>query len=148
MGSQYSAKEIAQWFINRAAVDVMDGGEYLTHLKLQKLLYYAQGSYLAIKDKPLFKDEIYCWTHGPVVASVYAEYKKYSDNVIDDVKSVSIDQETVDLLEEVYNVFGQYSALYLRNMTHSESPWKETMQNDIISKNKIKEYFKEHYIEK
>ena len=148
MSATYSASTIAQWFVNRAAMDVSDGGEYLTHLKLQKLLYYAQGCYLALKNQPLFDDEIYCWTHGPVVATVYQEYKHFKDNVLDKVYPVKIDRATEDILDEVYNVFGQYSALRLRSMTHAETSWKTTKQNEVIPLNIIKDYFEKNYIAK
>ena len=48
---------------------------------------------------------------------------------------------------EVYEVFGKYSAWGLRNMTHQEDPWKNTPNSGVISKESIKKYFKEHYIE-
>lgn len=147
MNAKYSAKDIAQWFINRAARDVGDnGGEYLTHLKLQKLLYYAQGCYSAMKGSPLFKDKIYAWSHGPVVKAVYGIYSAYHDNAIDVRKEVKLDAETEGILEEVYNVFGQFSAWKLRNMTHEHKPWKDTPQNEEIPLNKITEYFKENIV--
>lgn len=68
----YKAVDIANWFIKRAIQDVQtNGGEYITHLKLQKLLYFAQGCYSAMEGKPLFKEKIYAWAHGPVVSAIY-----------------------------------------------------------------------------
>ena len=49
--------------------------EFITPLKLQKLLYYIQGMALYIFDKPAFTDKIYAWAYGPVVDSVYQKYK-------------------------------------------------------------------------
>lgn len=144
---EYKAKDIAQWFINRAALDVNDnGGEYVTHLKLQKLLYYAQGCYGAMKDSPLFIEKIYHWAHGPVVADLYDKFSKYKDNGIKLVKPVEIDEETEAVLEEVYNVFGRYSAWGLRNMTHDEDPWKNTDMNDEITFDSICDYFKREIV--
>lgn len=59
MGAKYTAEDIAKWFIahNKYIMDYGDG-EYLTPGKLQKLLYYAQGVYLAMKNEPLFNDDI------------------------------------------------------------------------------------------
>ena len=73
----YSALDIAKWFlnINRAQMNFEDS-EYITNLKLQKLLYYAQGYYLARKNDPLFKEDFIAWEHGPVIRKVYDEYKK------------------------------------------------------------------------
>ncbi|MDR1039734.1 MAG: DUF4065 domain-containing protein [Deltaproteobacteria bacterium] len=63
----YSAVAVANWFIERNRIEPCE----LTHLKLQKLLYFAQGWYLAYHNAPLFEDPIEAWKYGPVVRSVY-----------------------------------------------------------------------------
>ena len=103
-----------------------------------------------MKDKPLFNENILAWEHGPVVNEVYQEYKQNGSNPIAfdepyDIKKV--DNETRAILEEVFDVFGQYSAWTLREMTHEEAPWKETVRNDVIDREKIKDFFKKEYIE-
>lgn len=40
--------------------------DVITHLKMQKLVYYAQGIHLCYTNKPLFDEEIQAWPHGPV----------------------------------------------------------------------------------
>lgn len=143
--AKYTAKQVAQWFINRSAFDAkLDNGEFLSNLKLQKLLYYAQGVHLAMKNEPLFNDEIVAWGHGPVIKSVYNNYK--GEMAIQTEDDVSIDNETLLLLEEVYKVFGQYSAWKLRDMTHEEDPWRNTKQNDEIPQSLIKGYFEKHWV--
>ena len=141
----YSVLDIAKWFlnINRAQMNFEDS-EYITNLKLQKLLYYAQGYYLARKNDPLFKEDFIAWEHGPVIRKVYDEYKKNGAKGIEynEDFNISIDRETEIILNEVYEKFGQFSAWKLRDMTHQEMPWRTTTRNDIISKEKIKEYFK------
>ena len=47
------------------------------NLKLQKLLYYAQAWHLVFRGKPLFRERIEAWVHGPVVPLIYREYRKY-----------------------------------------------------------------------
>lgn len=148
--ANHTASEVAKWFLayNR---DVLaeEGGEYISNLKLQKLLYYAQGSFLAVTDSPLFDDPIVAWQHGPVVESVYHEYKKNGSNGIpfnDDFNFDTFTNDENNLLKEVYETFGQYSAWKLRNMTHNETPWKSTRQNSTISQDIIKDYFKKEYL--
>ena len=121
----------------------------ISNLKLQKLLYYAQGCYLAITNEPLFDEDLLAWKHGPVVNEVYQVYKKYGSEGIPDnqLESVNIDPQTTGILKQVYSSFGQYSAWGLRNMAHEEMPWNSTNLNDVISLSKIKDYFKENYIE-
>lgn len=147
----YKVLDIAKWFINYNLklrdIDNEDT-DNITNLKLQKLLYYAQGSMLALKDKLLFSDEILAWSHGPVVKVVYDEFKHNGSNGIDEYfENISVDNDTEQVLIQVYNIFGRYSAWGLRNMTHQESPWLETKRNEVITIDKIKKYFKENYVE-
>lgn len=147
---KHSALQVAKWFLahNRIA-SADEGAEYLSNMKLQKLLYYAQGCFLAVYDKPLFAEEIVAWQHGPVVECVYHVYKGNGANGIsfdEDFDFSTFTPDENDLLREVYDTFGQYSAWKLRNMTHSETPWKSTCQNSAISNDVIKDYFKQEYL--
>jgi uncharacterized phage-associated protein len=145
MDAEYTAQQIAQWFINRAIIDAnMNKGELLSNLKLQKLLYYAQGCYLALNNRPLFDDKILAWQHGPVVETIYRKYK--DDFCINTHQDIEIDADTTAVLEQVYNIFGQFSAWKLRDMTHQEKPWTETPQSSEIEQDMIKSFFKRKYI--
>jgi uncharacterized phage-associated protein len=62
-----SAIAVANWFIEQNRIAPSD----LTHLKIQKMLYFAQGWHLAYFDVPLFEDPIEAWKYGPVVRPVY-----------------------------------------------------------------------------
>lgn len=146
----YTADLIAKWFLARNKLEENEGADMISNLKLQKLLYYAQGCTLAINNEPLFNDDIYAWKHGPVVQSIYHEYKSYGSNGIDfnepfDLNLINV--KTSDILESVYQTFGQFSAWKLRNMTHDEKPWKDTDLGCVIDTEVIKSYFKENYIE-
>lgn len=151
MKGKYTASFIAKWFLyyNDRMMDEEDA-EYISNLKLQKLLYYAQGCFLAINDMPLFNEKIVNWMHGPVVEEVYFEYRRYGSAGIEynnDFDSSMMDKEDEALLINVYEIFGKYSAWGLRNMTHQEDPWKNTCQNQVIPQELIKEYFKKNYVE-
>lgn len=148
--AKYSAAMIAEWFLYYNRLMMRESGaDLISNLKLQKLLYYAQGCYLAIKDQPLFDEPIVAWDHGPVVEEVYRIYRSNRSNGIqyDEDFNENIDPETTDILKQVYSVFGQYSAWGLRNMTHQELPSINTQRNAEISQESIKQYFKEHYVE-
>jgi uncharacterized phage-associated protein len=58
---------LTNWLIEMNRTAPVD----LTHLKIQKLLYFAQGWHLAYFDFPLFEDPVEAWKYGPVVTSVY-----------------------------------------------------------------------------
>lgn len=135
-------KDVANAFIRLSEPDFGDG---LSNLKLQKLLYYVQGFNLALHDVPMFENEIKAWDHGPVVPEVYQLYKQYGSSYIpvdEDVELSSLTKKDTKLINEVNQVYGQFSAWKLRDMTHRESPWKETQSNDIITHKKLKKFFK------
>ena len=124
-------------------------GDSISNLKLQKLLYYAQGFHLAIFDKPLFFEAIKKWAHGPVVPQIWHEYKEYGSGAIP-IHSVDPDDYSEDvreLLNEVYEVYGQFTAAKLRNMTHQEPPWLNTPDNAEIAREIMKPFFKTLLIE-
>ena len=73
------AHDVAKYFVS--LVDE-EAGDSISNLKLQKLLYYAQGAHLALRDEPLFGEPIEAWTHGPVVPSVYRQYKQHGGEPI------------------------------------------------------------------
>lgn len=146
----YRVEEIAQWFVEQASIDVNKGGEYLTQLKLQKLLYYAQGFYYAFNDKKLFNEKIIHMPYGPAVEKLLTTLKKYGSNPITiellNTSSNNLPDNVTVLLKMVYDQLGQYSAYKLVEMTHNETPWKSTKQGQEIKAAEIGKYFKEHYI--
>lgn len=132
--------DVARYFLT---LTDEEAGDLISNLKLQKLVYYAQGFHLALFDSPLFEDPIEAWTHGPVVPELYHAYKEYGSDAIPVPSDVDIsiyDDETQELLNEVYEVFGQFSAWKLRNMTHDEPPWKNA-DGGVITPESMKEYF-------
>jgi len=139
----YDVYDIAEKILYTASVS--DTGEYISNMKLQKLLYYQQGFHLACFGTPLFDNEIEAWMYGPVVPPVYKKYEecgkdgiKYSGTVIE------LTAEEEDLFDDVMTVYGKYSAIGLVNLTHLEEPWKNTEigYGNVITQDKLKEYFK------
>ena len=121
-----------------------NAGDVITNLKMQKLVYYAQGYSLAIAGKPLFDEEFEAWMHGPVVPELYHKYKEYGNFPLPIPRNVNFEKFTEDekeLLNEVYRLYGQFSAWRLRDMTHEEPPWKDAPANGIITKKSMKAYF-------
>ena len=145
---KYNAIDIANWFLNENRKQMnFEDSEFITNLKLQKLLYYAQGCYLAQKGESLFKEDFLAWEHGPVIRTIYDKFKKFGANGIqyEEDYEEKIDEDTIELLRRVYNKFAQYTAWKLRDMTHQETPWKETPRNSVIDKKIIRNYFEENY---
>jgi uncharacterized phage-associated protein len=138
-----TAKQVAEFFLEQNSYEE---DERLTNLKIQKLVYYAQGHYLGLYNKSLFNEPIIAWLHGPVVESLYFEYKQNGAEGIPIPKNYDasvFDHNQIELLKEIYMVYGQYSAWKLRNMTHNERPWLETRKNREISVKLLRTYFKD-----
>jgi len=121
-----------------------DSGDVVTNLKMQKLIYYTQGFHLAINDTPLFDEDLVAWEHGPVSVSLYEKLRSFKSGQIEISEPVSVDitAEQLDLINEVLNVYGQFSAWKLRDMTHNETPWTSTLRGEKIDKTKLTAYFK------
>lgn len=146
-----TALNAAKWFLARNRQEEDNGADGISNLKIQKLLYYAQGCTLAITNAPLFDDPIVAWKHGPVVESTYHEFKQFESGSIDlaklsDSTVIEFSDTISAILENVYQMFGQFSAWKLRNMTHEETPWMTTEKNAVIDIEKIKQFFLNNYI--
>lgn len=143
--------------MNRKALDIakkiihytdVERGDTISNLKLQKLLYYMQGYWLVLFDKPLFKEEIEAWMYGPVVSSVYDHFKIFGSRAImpeevDKPENLKLSKDEEILFIAVMKEYGQFSAVKLMDMTHNESPWKSVSKGkgSIISRKSMRDFF-------
>ena len=129
----------------------------VTPLTLQKLLYYIQGNYAAIYDKPLFDAPCEAWVHGPVYRNVYNLFRDFKYNPIDDDRFVPLKEralpltpEAKEVVDRVLDTFGMYSGKVLESITHKEAPWLDARKGFLpdetshaeISLDAMKSYFK------
>jgi uncharacterized phage-associated protein len=139
----YPVNQVANWLIEKA--NSTDSGDSLTNLKLQKLLYYLQGYYLAVFGKPLFEEEIEAWQYGPVVPNSYDTFSSYGKSALEVTSEgiATFSKEEEELLDEVFEVYNDYSAIGLMHKTHQEPTWRETPigKGNIIPKEKLSKYF-------
>lgn len=143
----YPALTIAKWLVAWAEGE----DDEISNLKLQKLLYYAQGHHIARYGAPLFTERVVAWSHGPVVPAVYHAFKQFGASPItlapsDPFSWDDVDTGTADFLSQVWNTYGGYSAGRLRNMTHDEPPWRNSWNADerygsAISDSDMRGYF-------
>lgn len=141
MGMIYDASTVAKWIINKIHPEP---------LKLQKLLYLAQGYSYAFYDRPLFYDELEGWVHGPVVREVYNQFSSYQYNCIDiSFEMNDLDDDAKDVLNYVIDNFSRYDAKYLEKLSHEQEPWilsrggldPDERSDKTISKESIANYF-------
>ncbi len=147
MKDEYKAIDIAKYFINELHPEP---------LKLQKLLYFAQGFSYAFYDKELFNDDFEAWVHGPVIPSIYHEYKSYEYNPIDlNYNLKEFNKDVIDLLEYVKKNYAKYDGKYLEEITHREEPWllsrtgldPDERSDKTISKSNIAAYFTSYVLQ-
>lgn len=152
----YSSIAVANFFIEKA---IETKATDFTPMKLQKLVYFAHGWYLALYNKPLLTDRIQAWRFGPVINSLYKETKKWGDTNITallsvfDPESMNVytpkieEKEVKEFLESIWNAYSKHSAIKLSNATHAEgSPWDLTIKSNggnivIIDDKDIAQYF-------
>jgi len=136
-------QDVANFFIMKGIDDDESG---ISNLKLQKLLYYAKGFHQAIFEEALFPENLWAWTYGPVVPEMYQAYKQYGKDPITQVEydpTHRFDEEQLELLNEVWSTFGQFSAWKLRDMTHNEKPWLDHEEDaSMINDEELQDYFK------
>jgi len=93
---------------------------------MQKLLYYVKGFHLALNNgNSLFDGPITAWAYGPVVDAFYREFKQYGSGPIpvpEDIDTSMFTKEQIELIAEINDVYGQFSALKLMNLTQSYRP--------------------------
>ena len=146
-----SAYEVARYFAHIAVND--EEPDYLTNLRLQKLLYYAQAWSLVMRDKPLFPERIEAWVHGPVVCDVWDAFKAKGtgpiteDTIGEPVFDLTDDEQ--EFVRSVWDSYNSFSALKLREMIHEEDPWiiarggcgAAERSNSEITHQALREYF-------
>jgi len=119
--------------------------------KIQKLLYITYGIYLAIYNRRLTDEQPKLWPYGPVFVNAFKEIKKIGCNNITN-PDIEISKEVKDIIEEVINKFGKFSAGALSDWSHEKnSPWDEINKlgckwNTPIPDSLIKNYFKENFV--
>ncbi len=161
----YTPQHIANYFLDRAAEE----GKRLSPLKLVKLVYIAYGWYLALKDQKLFNEPIEAWQHGPVIPSVYHEFKHYGSSPIVG-NSVTVDYEDLEgklnleistprvpdtdaeaniVLDNVWKSYKDYTAWQLREMTHEDgTPWKRVYVDGVRGIKMQDDHIREHYVDR
>lgn len=126
-----------------------DTGSFMSNLKLQKLVYYAQAWHLALYDRPLFEEDFQAWVHGPVIPELFEKYQHFSWQPIHQEVHPDLPEAIVTHLTEVADEYFGCNGYELERMTKAEPPWQQargTLAPDAIAANVIhKEWMKEYY---
>jgi len=164
----FDPRAVANYFLDLAKAN----GQPIDPMKLQKLVYYAHGWYLALADAPLLDRSVEAWKYGPVIPVLYRTFQNYgagpiteparysetqNDKIllrpyrIDDGGSSPSDNPTYAerVMRRVWEQYGKFSAIQLSMMTHApDTPWAEAWSHNQgkryvpIPDESIKQYFK------
>ena len=158
----YSAKSIANYFLEKAHQEKVTD---ITPMKLLKLVYIAHGWWLGFTEKPLINEQVEAWKFGPVIPSLYHEFKHFGMSPITskatelefpswEYEEVPVPSggEVIKLLDAVWESYGKYNGVQLSNLTHiTGSPWERTKKEyggvlprgTDIDRNLIEDFYKE-----
>ncbi len=142
----YDPRAVANFLLDLAKKD----GQTIDPMKLQKLVYYAHGWYLALANAPLLDRSVEAWKYGPVIPVLYRAFQDYGADPITEPARYSDVQGTKMVLRpfrladgmdtspddstqyaqrvirRVWEQYGKFSAIQLSMMTHApETPWAE-----------------------
>lgn len=141
----FNAQAIANYFIELS----VSKGVALSSMKIQKLVYFAHGWHLAIKNgEPLIDEQVEAWAFGPVIPSLYASLKYYGNlavttPIVDRTRFEPTNGDfkfhvptifekpgevefTRTLLNRIWEIYSPYTAIQLSNLTHEpDTPWSQ-----------------------
>lgn len=161
MIAPYKAKSIANAFVTLANRD----GYTIDPMQLQKHMYFANGYYLAEHDgRTLINEYFEAWDYGPVVPTVYYEFREYVDRPIkryaytfDRRTGRRIiapppisDEKAESVIEWVWQTYRDFSGPDLSRITHKVgSPWdlarkrasNSLMRNERLELNDLQAHF-------
>lgn len=134
----YTPQHIANFFLIRAK----NQGLEITPMDLLKLVYVGYGWCLSLLGAKLFNEPIEAWGFGPVIPSIYHEFKDFgpkpinrlSINVIydeyDNVPDITIpvveDTDFIQVLEKVWETYKNKTPFQFSSITHEKNiTWHE-----------------------
>ena len=138
----YTSVDIAGGFLSI----VQKGDSSVSKTKLIKLCYIAHGCHLAVTGKNLFIDKIEAWQYGPVMPLLYGVLCLDFKTIDRFYKSQDIDSNVEDLIKFIWNIYKDFNATQLVEMTHKKgTPWHQVYdeyERKEIPADAIKNYYK------
>ncbi len=153
----YKPTWVANTFLQRARDE---GVRDIDPLKIQKLVYNFHGWHLAITACPAIGERFEAWPHGPVLSSLYHQFKnnrwmainhfaKDIDPITGEEKALLVptsDEQFTQIFHHVWNRYKSYSGVELSALTHAAgTPWTKARESgqQYISDEEIRRHFVE-----
>ena len=138
--------QVVNWFLSQSTCE-----NRITHLALQKMLYFAQAWNSVFNDELLFEDDCEAWAHGAVYRNVYDKFKKFKYNPLPYLEAnVELVQNEIEVLEFIRDYYFEiYTPKTLELICHMETPYIVARENcgeldrsgNVIEKDSIKTYY-------
>lgn len=141
----HDPKAAANEFINRGILNRYP----LTHIEVQKLVYFAHGWMLAIHHRPLHQGTWEAWQYGPVLPEIYYNLRDYRGRPITvpiQARPELFADEEGAIIDVVYG-YRSLGPFQLVGITHSPGgPWDRVWNakggsSGLISNEMIHDYF-------
>ena len=125
----------------------------ISHLKVQKLLYFSVGHCLAKNNRYIVEENFQAWQFGPVLPGIYDSLKKYDDSAITELIEYNDGNcylykkdEVFDGIKYILDKIGSCDVWGLVEISHDkDGPWFKTVKNkgyrEDIDIEEIKQYF-------
>ena len=137
---------VVNWFLSQSSEEAP-----ITHLALQKLLYFSQNWSSVLLDKTIFDDACQAWAHGAVYPKVYEFFKRFKYMPLPKVEETTVfDERELQVLNAVKRYyFDTYTAKSLEEICHREKPYIEARKgyldgeicHETILKDQIISYY-------
>ena len=122
----------------------------VSNLKLQKMLYFLDMTYLVNTGKRLIDEDFEAWQYGPVIKDVYERFSSYAATPIELKQDFSenFPSKYANEIQQKINNLARIRTSYLVDISHKEgTPWDIVYNNGmgnhrIISNTILYEYAK------
>ena len=123
----HDARSVANQIIERAH----QSQRAITHLEVQKLLYFCHAWMLGLYQEPLIEQPIEAWQYGPVVPDVYNSLRRHGGEpitrLIPGVAKDEYSEIEADIIDQVFQKYGGLTVGQLIAATHATgAPWAQT----------------------
>lgn len=124
----YRAEEVAEYIVTYCAKNRTP----ISHLKLQKMLYYAWIDYYKCTGHSLFREDICAWQLGPVVPEVYYAFSAFGGLPITHEFHTNINPSDAVILSTSIQQNWFYSAKQLVDKSHTPGgAWARIYQGGL-----------------
>jgi uncharacterized phage-associated protein len=128
------ALEVAAFLVHLASAE--EEPEFLPSLRLNRLLYYCQGWYLAAHDRTLFPERLEAWATGPVVPVVFEALRARDWQPIpaEDLPSPEgLAAEEQEHIGRIWEAYKDYTGGTLSALARDEEPWRQARNGTSVA---------------